>query len=254
MLTCPACRYENPEDLDQCQVCHASLMQARIMRQVHAWNDEAVQLSAAGEMDRALELLNDAARLAPDLPRTYLNRADVYARMGRAAEAAADRSHAETLHFGGAQPAPDALAGFWQRFFAYLLDSVLLVTGGVIVAVVLGALLAVVMVARGATDQELDRAVERLQTAFQVAHFLTIQAYFWIGNSRGATVGKRALGIRVVSEADGQPIGLARGFGRHIIWNLDWLALGLGWLWCAWDRKKQTWHDKAVGSLVIRTR
>ena len=27
---------------------------------------------------------------------------------------------------------------------------------------------------------------------------------------------------------------------------------GLGFLWMVWDKNKQTWHDKAAGSYVIR--
>jgi len=27
----------------------------------------------------------------------------------------------------------------------------------------------------------------------------------------------------------------------------------LGYLWMLWDDKQQTWHDKVVGSIVVRT-
>ena len=30
------------------------------------------------------------------------------------------------------------------------------------------------------------------------------------------------------------------------------LACGLGYLWMLWDPQRQTWHDKAAGTYVVR--
>ena len=69
----------------------------------------------------------------------------------------------------------------------------------------------------------------------------------------GQTVGKKALGIRLVREADGQPLGVGMAFVRRLAHFLDSLACYLGWLWPAWDAKRQTFADKIIGSIVIRT-
>jgi uncharacterized RDD family membrane protein YckC len=29
-------------------------------------------------------------------------------------------------------------------------------------------------------------------------------------------------------------------------------VLGLGYLWAFWDPKKQTWHDMAAGTVVVK--
>ncbi|MEV6760736.1 RDD family protein [Streptomyces sp. NPDC051105] len=69
----------------------------------------------------------------------------------------------------------------------------------------------------------------------------------------GQTVGKKALGIRLVKEATGQPIGVGMAFVRRIAHILDSLACYLGWLWPAWDSKRQTFADKVCGTIVIRS-
>ncbi|MET7489787.1 RDD family protein [Streptomyces sp. NPDC005538] len=69
----------------------------------------------------------------------------------------------------------------------------------------------------------------------------------------GQTVGKKALGIRLVRESDGQPLGVGMAFVRRLAHFVDSIACYLGWLWPAWDAKRQTFADKIMGSIVIRT-
>lgn len=69
----------------------------------------------------------------------------------------------------------------------------------------------------------------------------------------GQTVGKKALGIRLVKEETGQPLGVGMAFVRRLAHFLDSLPLYLGWLWPAWDAKSQTFADKVCGSIVIRS-
>jgi uncharacterized RDD family membrane protein YckC len=69
----------------------------------------------------------------------------------------------------------------------------------------------------------------------------------------GQTVGKQAVGIRLVREVDGQPLGVGMAFVRRLAHFLDSIACYLGWLWPAWDAKRQTFADKVCSSIVIRT-
>lgn len=69
----------------------------------------------------------------------------------------------------------------------------------------------------------------------------------------GQTVGKKALGIRLLKEETGQPLGVGMAFVRRIAHVLDGLPCYLGWLWPAWDAKRQTFADKVCGSIVIRS-
>ena len=123
-------------------------------------------------------------------------------------------------------------AGFWRRFAAGFID-------GLVVGVVDGILRLVL----GTTGQLLGLVVSA--------------AYFtYFHGTTGQTPGNAALGIRVVDIRDnpGKPIGFGRAFGRWLMSIVSTVAFLLGYLWMLWDPKKQTWHDKVVGSLPINLR
>ncbi|MFG2886342.1 RDD family protein [Streptomyces sp. NPDC048297] len=68
----------------------------------------------------------------------------------------------------------------------------------------------------------------------------------------GQTVGKKALNIRTLKEETGQPLGGGMAFVRQLAHIVDGLPCYLGYLWPAWDAKRQTFADKICGSIVIR--
>jgi uncharacterized RDD family membrane protein YckC len=119
-------------------------------------------------------------------------------------------------------------AGFWKRAGAILLDVLI-----VMIAV------------------QLLRGFDRDMADFLGAP--AVLAYYALleGGVRGQTIGKRVFGLRVIDLAHGGSIGNVRGVIRNLVRVLSWLAFGLGYLWMLWDREKQTWHDKAAGSVVV---
>jgi uncharacterized RDD family membrane protein YckC len=120
-------------------------------------------------------------------------------------------------------------AGFWRRFAAAFLD-------GIIFSILYAVLLQIVSLAVA-------------YTIYLVAYY----AYLTIleGGPTGQTLGKRALGIRVIDFGGGGPIGYGRGFLRNIAKILSGLVFGLGYFWMLWDKEKQTWHDKIAGTVVV---
>jgi uncharacterized RDD family membrane protein YckC len=73
----------------------------------------------------------------------------------------------------------------------------------------------------------------------------------WMNGASGRTPGKRAVGIRVVRDADGRVLGGGLGLVRALCHFLDTVACFLGWLWPLWDAKNQTFADKIVASVVL---
>jgi uncharacterized RDD family membrane protein YckC len=68
----------------------------------------------------------------------------------------------------------------------------------------------------------------------------------------GQTWGCRIVGIKVIGETTGEPIGFGRALGRQLFASLiSGQVLYLGYLWMLWDDKKQTWQDKVVNSVVV---
>ncbi|MER6192435.1 RDD family protein [Streptomyces cyaneofuscatus] len=88
---------------------------------------------------------------------------------------------------------------------------------------------------------------------FLVMIGLTLWQLYQEGTT-GQTIGKKAVGIRVLREADGRPLGFGMAFVRRLAHFLDSIACYIGWLWPLWDEKKQTFADKVCSSVVIRSR
>ena len=58
------------------------------------------------------------------------------------------------------------------------------------------------------------------------------------------------LGIRLLKEETGQPLGAGMSFVRQIAHVLDSICY-IGYLWPLWDRKRQTFADKVIGTVVV---
>jgi uncharacterized RDD family membrane protein YckC len=120
-------------------------------------------------------------------------------------------------------------ASFFRRFGAALLDGILLgIVTGVIEAIVGRGLGGLVSLAIG------------------IAYYGYLE-----GGPTGQTLGKKALGIRVLDLRGGGPIGFSRGVIRYFGRILSAIPLLLGYFWMLWDSEKQTWHDKLAGSVVV---
>lgn len=76
--------------------------------------------------------------------------------------------------------------------------------------------------------------------------------YLWWGNATGQTLGKRALGIRVVQADTGAMPGWGRGLARTVGYGISSMFFWLGYLWAAWDDRRRAWHDTIAGTVVIR--
>ncbi|MEV6318372.1 RDD family protein [Streptomyces sp. NPDC051776] len=89
-----------------------------------------------------------------------------------------------------------------------------------------------------------------------IGALLSIVASLWLvykEGRTGRTPGKKAMKISVLREADGQPLGFGMAFVRRLCHTLDGMACYIGFLWPLWDEKKQTFADKIVKSVVVRT-
>jgi len=67
----------------------------------------------------------------------------------------------------------------------------------------------------------------------------------------GRTIGKQLLGIRLLAEDSGHPVGSWTALVRELAHVLDLLPCYLGFLWPVWDAKRQTFADKVIGTVVV---
>jgi uncharacterized RDD family membrane protein YckC len=121
-------------------------------------------------------------------------------------------------------------AGFWRRFAALIVDVLVLAIPTIIIYAVVD-----------------DSATSNLlQNLISLVYYTVLE-----GGPRGQTVGKMALGIRVIDFNSGGSIGYGRALVRNLVRYVSGLVILLGYLWMLWDREKQTWHDKAATSVVV---
>ena len=134
-------------------------------------------------------------------------------------------------------------AGFWVRVAASFIDTVLLVvvTGPILFAIYGQAYF------DGSGASSAAGFADILIT--WVAPAVAVIA-FWL--YRKATPGKMVFSLSVVDAQTGGPLTLGQSIGRYLAYFVSTIPLGLGFLWVAFDSKKQGWHDKLAGTVVVR--
>ena len=144
-------------------------------------------------------------------------------------------------------PPPGArYAGFWIRLLAYVLDSV--AVDGITFALLNATKPISCVTSDGTTCLPGTTTVSPLLyvlSAIPVAYFVVLWAV-------GGTVGQRVLGLRVANAVTGANLGLGRAVLRYLGYLLSVAALFVGLVWAGIDARKQGWHDKIAGSVVLR--
>lgn len=155
-------------------------------------------------------------------------------------------------------------AGFWIRFGAYLLDSIII---GVPLMILTFAILFAFLGSSGVLDAMLedpeyleasmtDEQAMKLLLGYLLAvllNFILTVAYYagmhaskWQG-----TVGKKLLGLKV-TDINGQRISFWRGLGRYIAMVFLSAIFLIGYIMAAFTAKKQSLHDMIAGTVVIK--
>lgn len=131
---------------------------------------------------------------------------------------------AQPSYAGPGVPYPTGpnFAGFWIRLVAYLIDA----------AIIFGLSITVIGL---------------------VVAIPYMPVMWW---KKGATLGQRAMGLKVVRAADGGPVDGLSATVRFIVILLEnigsYLLIGLlGFIWAAFEPRKRAWHDMAAGTVVI---
>lgn len=73
---------------------------------------------------------------------------------------------------------------------------------------------------------------------------------FWL--KKQATPGKMVVGVKVVDAVTGNTISVGQAIGRYLAYFVSLIPLGLGFVWIAFDSKKQGLHDKLAGTVVVK--
>lgn len=139
-------------------------------------------------------------------------------------------------------------AGFVTRFVAYAIDR--LIVAGIIALISMGVNLALdaLNLREWLTTHN---AVALIVALFFLGLTVSVPLFYDMGfwMLAGQTPGKRVMGVRVV-RTDGQRLKWGNAIRREVGY---WISsiLFLGYLWVLVDNRRQGWHDKVGGTLVV---
>ena len=132
-------------------------------------------------------------------------------------------------------------AGFWIRFAASLIDTVLLLllTTPLVHWVYGEVYWSSDDFLLGGWDLVLNWICPLIATVA-----------FWV--YRSATPGKMALKLEVLDADTGRRLTLSKSVIRYLAYYISAIPLCLGFIWIAFNGKKQGWHDLIANTVVVR--
>ena len=153
-------------------------------------------------------------------------------------------------------PAVRQYAGFWMRFWALVIDVIIIgAVQGILFATLFGGtILNIIGEAMRGDPDPVSLVSQALPMAIlaRFGSFVLTGAYYtycWV--TYGATPGKRALGLKVIDQAGG-PLTWGQAIGRYLGTILSAMIMGIGFLMAAFDDQKRTLHDRLAGTRVIK--
>jgi len=163
-------------------------------------------------------------------------------------------------------------AGFWKRFFAYIIDSILINVAISVVFFPLAAIAGLSLFPHDTNLQEDFSSISYMQHSDMqelailsalligvVIISLIAMVISWLYfalmecSSKKATLGKMALGL-IVTDMTGTRLSFGRASGRFFAKILSGLILNIGFIMAAFTEKKQALHDMLAGTLVLEVK
>ena len=152
----------------------------------------------------------------------------------------------------------DEYAGFWIRVGANLIDLIILI-------ILYASALWILMLLFGdffssnLYYMDIDKNIRQGNSFLKIwdilfQYIFPFIATIWFWLRFQATPGKMAANLRLVDAKTGNTISKKQSIGRYFAQIISIIPFGLGYFWIAIDQKKQSWHDKLAGTVVIRSR
>ena len=132
------------------------------------------------------------------------------------------------------------LGGFWMRFWAYLLDLVVISSIGRLIVYPIFRALDLSLI-----KDDLFAPISILSAIIFYGYFILMTKYF------GQTLGKMAFGLKVI-ELDGKPLKWGTVIFRELIGRFISASILILYIVVAFTNKKQGIHDLFADTTVIR--
>jgi uncharacterized RDD family membrane protein YckC len=139
--------------------------------------------------------------------------------------------------------------GFWARFGAHAIDSLILSSISAPLSLAIGFAIGLAGALNGDSTGDSPTLAGLLGG---VAGLVVSLAYYVaLPPLAGATLGKLALGYQIVGP-DCRRLSFGRSIGRYFACIPSGFAFGLGYVWIGVDSRKRGWHDRIAGTYVVR--
>lgn len=132
-------------------------------------------------------------------------------------------------------------AGFWIRTGAAIIDSIL-------VSIVIFPILTVIY----GKDYWLNESFIKGSWDVIFSYVLPAIAIVIFWTYKSATPGKMLIGLSIVDANTGDKPSPRQCIVRYFGYYVSMIPLLLGIIWVGIDKRKQGWHDKLAGTVVIR--
>jgi uncharacterized RDD family membrane protein YckC len=131
--------------------------------------------------------------------------------------------------------------GFWLRVWASLMDTFLIVV----------ATIPLLWVLYG-KDRLADGVTITGPANFFISYLLPAIVVIAFWSAKDATPGKMAIGAKIVDAKTGRSPTLGQHLIRYLGYFVSMIPACLGLIWVGIDSRKQGWHDKLAGTVVVR--
>ena len=131
--------------------------------------------------------------------------------------------------------------GFWKRVVAALVDTVLMMM-----------ILAPILYSIYGREYFYSEKFIQGPADFVLSYLVPAVAVIAFWSARQATPGKMVYRAKIVDSRTGEPPSTIQYVIRYLGYYASIIPFCLGLLWVAWDPRKQGWHDKLAGTVVVR--
>lgn len=132
-------------------------------------------------------------------------------------------------------------AGFWSRVGATLIDTI------IVLIITVPLLLAIYGTSYWENESFIAGPAD-----FLISYVLPAVAVILLWMKLSATPGKMAIGATIVDAQTGGKPTTSQFVIRYLGYFVSTIPLLLGYIWVGFDARKQGWHDKMAGTVVVK--
>ena len=140
--------------------------------------------------------------------------------------------------------------GFWERFLAYFIDSIVIGLGSILVLFAIAILIGIYW---GIMDMNVEESEGFFTVLYYILAILSTWLYYTIMESSKiqATLGKKVCNL-VVTDSSGNRITFARANARFWSKMISGAIFAIGYIMAAFTEKHQALHDMIADTLVVK--